>query len=268
MTIDSPGYKTLLEGLAINQELGLIGWVDIEQKKVFKRSVNGNCFLEFDYPFVPSNIFELDDEKALLLDDHGVCEFLWRDQTLNRVFDFSYELVDKGFRGNDGVKLPDGSIFFGSMHKSFPLENPGALWLLIKDKISKVDTNTIPNLFVRMDEGVLVADSHTKLIYKYQMPPLSTKEVWADLSAYDGEPDGGCLSNNGSIYIAHWGAAQLLKLTTNGEVIDYCCLKVKHPTNCKQYKEKLFVSSATAGLSQFDVIDCVDAGKILEVRVF
>ena len=88
------------------------------------------------------------------------------------------------------------------------------------------------------------------------MPTLSTKEVWADLSAYDGEPDGGCLSSNGSIYIAHWGSAQLLKLSPNGEVIDSCCVKAKQPTNCKQYKDKLFISSANVGLSQLDIIDC------------
>ena len=258
----------LLEGLFIDEQSATAACVDIANSKILKLDLDSGVKLEFDYPFVPSNVFELDDKRALLLDDYGICEFFWCDQSLNRVFDFSYELVDKGFRGNDGVKLPDGSIFFGSMHKSSPLENSGALWLLIKDKISKVDTNTIPNLFVRLDDGVLVADSHTKLIYKYQIPTFDVKEVWADLSAYDGEPDGGCLASNGSIYIAHWGAAKLLKLAPNGGVIDSCDLKVKQPTNCKQYKDKLFVSSATVGLSQLDIVDCAAAGGIMEMRIF
>ena len=267
---DKSNYSTekLLEGLCVNYSQGLLAWVDILRKKIFLSQVKGSNTVEFLYPFTPSNIFEVNIQSALILDDLGLAEYFWEDNTLNRLFDFSDQLAQKGYRGNDGIKLSNDFFLFGSMHKQSPEDNPGAVWCLKNKKITKVAKNFIPNLFVNVGEHILIADSFKKIIYKHSAITGHMQDVWLDLSDSIGEPDGGCLSKDGYIYIANWGAAEMLKYGIDGKYYMAKRIDSLQPSNCKLYGNKLFVTTASVGMSAELLEAYPSSGKLIELGLF
>lgn len=258
---------TLLEGICVNQKEGCISWVDIEEKKIFYSENNLENIKVFDYESTPSNIFFVSKEMAIILDDNGISNFYWEKGKSESVVNLSRILADSGYRGNDGIMLGDGDYLFGSMSKKAPEVYPGCIWHYTKHELKKIQDCHIPNLFVKLNNKILIADSHKKFIYEYSETG-DYKGLWSDWSKLDGTPDGGCVSIDNNIYVASWGSGEIIKLNTDGKRIASIKLPMIQPTNCKIYRNSLIVSSAKVGLSKRQLKEYPTSGKIVITEVF
>lgn len=237
--------KTLLgEGLCTNHIDGLFGWVDIHQKRIFLSNSNLKNTHEFEYPYIPSNIFYVDKKKAILLDNFGIAEFHWKNEKIYRIFRFKENFLSSGFRTNDGVMLSANCFLFGTMHQISPKEFPGNVWLLQNNEIINIQKNHIPNSFIIIDDFILISDSFEKKIYKYSIYEKKIKDLWFDYSKYSGHPDGGFFSKSLFCYIAIWGESKILKFDKDGNIISELLLPIKFPSNCKELDNKIIITSA------------------------
>ena len=260
--------NVLLEGLYINEEINALSWVDIENNNLFFRDLVTNHELMHSISTKPSNVFYFDLKKALILDDSGISHFDRDTGCLTTMICMKDLLRNRHMRGNDGVKLSPEKYLLGSMSIEDPAKKIGAVWLLEKNKITQVSENHIPNLFLVLKNKVLVADSMRKVIYSHSFSSGVVEGIWSDLSHFDGEPDGGCLSEEGFIYIALWGEGAILKLDQEGQVLATKAVPFKQPSNCKAKGNKLFITSATVGLSNEDIRNYPRSGSLYSMDLF
>lgn len=235
----------LAEGLMVNESEGLFSWVDIEKKEIFLSDDNFSLIHQYSYPYIPSNIFNCNHEKAIVLDDHGISEFYWQDQSVKIINKFDSKIIPKNFRTNDGVMLSENSFLFGTMHKYDSNKHPGAVWLINNNDISWVQSNHIPNSFIVFDDKVLITDSFQKKIYSYSQKLKKITGTFLDYSSLCGNPDGGFYSKNNYCYIAIWGESRIIKIDINGKIISELQLPVIYPTNCKEFKNRMIITSAS-----------------------
>lgn len=232
------------EGLFVNEKDLIISWVDIDNQKIFLLKEDLDIVTQFDYPFIPSNIFYCDKVKAIILDNCGVREFFWDDCSFNILFQFPSNFLDNSFRTNDGVMLSRTSFLFGIMHKTSPDKNLGKVWLLEQGTLKEIQKNYIPNSFIVINDIVLITDSYKKIIYKYSIKERQILGIWKDMSMFEGNPDGGFYNNLDFCFISIWGQSTILKLDLDGNIKSSKKLPVKFPTNCKRFKQKIAITSA------------------------
>lgn len=260
--------SALAEGLFVNEIEGLFSWVDIEKKEIFLSDDNFSLIHEYSYPYIPSNIFYCNHQKAIVLDDHGISEFYWQNQSLKLIYEFSNDIITNNFRTNDGVMLSDNSFLFSIMHKYDHVKYTGSVWLLENNQISHVQYNHIPNTFISLNDKVLISDSYQKKIYSYSKGLKKILGTWLDYSRYDGNPDGGFYSKNNFIYIAIWGESKIVKIDLNGIIISEFKLPATYPSNCKQFKNQMIITSASIlDNNKFDNINDLD-GYLFRTEMF
>lgn len=236
----------LAEGIYVNHKEWVFSWVDIINKKIFYAKRYYLSEKIFDYPFIPSNIFYCDSEKAIILDSHGISEFNWKSKKIKTIYLFDSKIIPDDFRANDGIMLSEDKFLFGTMHKNAPEKKPGAVWLLDKNKIYKICENYIPNFFERLNNFVFISDSHSKIIYKYSLESNKIIGNWLDLSNQKGNPDGGFFSTDQFCYLSCWGDSKIIKISLDGNIVNELKLPIKYPTSCKQLNDKIIITSASS----------------------
>lgn len=234
----------LNEGLYVNNKLNEICWVDIVRKKIILRKNNSEDLNEYSYPFTPSNIFFFNKEFACILDDHGIANFFWDDQSIHRRLDLSEILCKKNFRGNDGVMFNNNSFLFGSMHKLYPESIAGGVWLFENNYLKKIQDNFIPNTFASFKNHIFFSDSYQKKLFSFNIKKKYIEKNFMDLSRFPGNPDGGFVNSNGEIFLAMWGGSKIIKINKKGEFLGDINLNYDYPTNCKLHDSKIFITFA------------------------
>jgi len=251
----------LFEGLCTNYDEGVISWVDIEEKTIF-RWIRGGGTSVYKYPHIPSNIFSIENNKAVVLDDLGIASFCFKTCELVRTIDMARELRGSGLRGNDGVALEGGHYLVGAMDISAPESRAGAVFVVSDAHVKKVAEYNIPNLFCNIGTNILIADSQERIIYAHNRDGAAGP-VWLDSSQGSFIPDGGCFGADGAVYIADWGGGRICKLDRHGETIGEILVGSLKPTNCKFFGASLVVSSATIGMSKRELLSYQESGSVI-----
>ena len=247
------------EGLYVDNTNKVFFYVDITKKNVIKYN-KSNRFDYLDYPNIPSCIFSCNKNGITLLDDMGISFFNFENHSNKLILDLSCEIRDRGYRGNDGLYHND-SYFFGTMHKEDAKNNIGALYHFKNKKLVKFDEMHIPNSFILNDNNLLISDSFKKIIYSYDIVTLE-KTLWADLSDINLVPDGGCISDDGRIFIALWGSSSIGEFDKNGSIVQIYQVPPFQPTNCKMFgNKKIIFTSATIGMNKDMMLLYPDSGK-------
>ncbi len=237
-------FIKLDEGLCVNTKINQFAWVDIVNRKFYKSDDKESFLDEYNYPAIPSNIFKFDKDRAIVLDDNGISDFVFSDGSVNNFFSYPRNFIPNDFRGNDGVMISGDQFLFGVMHKSNPKKFCGAVWLLDKKRLIKVQENHIPNSFIKIDDFILISDSLKNTVYKFSLDEKKIIGIWRKFNSNDGIPDGGFYLD-GYCYFAMWGKSKVIKLDKNGNYISELLLKELYPTNCKNYKNKILITFAT-----------------------
>ena len=258
--------NSLGEGLYINSSQTIVAWVDINENRLFYFHVGDQLVYDIILNSKPSCIIDFVESNLSILTNTGIVQFNINDRTYVTLNHFNHEIDSDVYRTNDAVKMPFGSIFFGTMHKETPNCNYGALWICSDNSCEKIDDIYIPNAFIVVNDFILVADSSTQIIHKYDALDFRYLGVWSDLSHLNITPDGGCLGPDNNIYIALWGNSSIGKFDISGNLLHQINIPVYQPTNCKTFGTNLLVTSAVDCLTNEQINEYPCSGKLLMIK--
>jgi sugar lactone lactonase YvrE len=179
-------------------------------------------------------------------------------------------------RFNDAGVDPAGRVWVGSMHtdESQPLGN---LYRLDGGGTLNPVVNgvTVSNGLGWSPDGTRLyyADSPTKKVDVFDYDPATgqaaSRRVFADLSAFDGAPDGLTVDADGCVWVAIWGGGVLRRLAPDGTADAVVEVPVSQPTSCAfggPGLTDLYVTTARVGLSDAELKDQPLAGRLLRLR--
>lgn len=179
-------------------------------------------------------------------------------------------------RFNDAGVDPAGRVWVGSMHAGeseplgelYRLDPPGVLTTVVKGV-------TVSNGLGWSPDGARLyyADSPTRRIDVFDYDPATgtaaSRRVFADLSGFDGVPDGLTVDADGCVWVAVWGGGVLRRLTPDGLQDAVLPLPVSQPTSCAfggPGLTDLYVTTAKAGLTEEELRAQPLAGRLLRLH--
>jgi sugar lactone lactonase YvrE len=122
---------------------------------------------------------------------------------------------------------------------------------------------------------MLHTDSGRRTIYVFDLDApagkLSNKRIWKVFTEAEGYPDGMCFDAQGCVWVAHWGAGCVSRFAPDGELLRRVALPTSNVTNvcfAGADLDRIFVTTAQAGLSATQLLSQPQAGALFEVAAF
>jgi sugar lactone lactonase YvrE len=181
-----------------------------------------------------------------------------------------------GIRFNDAGVDPAGRVWVGSMHigESEPL---GELYRLDAGGVltTVVKGVTVSNGLGWSPDGsrMYYADSPMRRIDMFDYDPATgeafQRRVFADLSAFDGVPDGLTVDADGCVWVAIWGGGVVRRFAPDGSQDAVIPVPVSQPTSCAfggPGMTDLYLTSASVGLTEAELKAQPLAGRLLRLR--
>jgi sugar lactone lactonase YvrE len=195
-------------------------------------------------------------------------------------------------RFNDGSVDPVGRVWVGSMHKG-ETDPLGTLYRLDSDPGSVVGsgsaavagsgavlTPVVPGATVSNGLGwspdgtrLYYADSPTRRLdvfdYDLATGEATGRRVFADLSSYDGVPDGLTVDGEGYVWVCMWDGGAIRRFAPSGALDAVVPVPVARPTSVAfggDDMADLFVTTARIGLSAAGLAAQPLAGRLLHLR--
>lgn len=176
-------------------------------------------------------------------------------------------------RMNDAAADPGGRIFAGSMAQDGTPE-AGRLWRLDRDgKVSvAMDGISVPNgpAFDRQRRLAYLADSARGLVWRMRIDPasgrLSRPDVFVQLTAQEGSPDGMTVDDDGRLWMALWGAGRVACFDPRGSLVGAVAVPARQPASVALMPKppgQLWITSARVDLEQPSDLD----GAVFSVPV-
>ena len=182
----------------------------------------------------------------------------------------------EGIRFNDAGVDPAGRVWVGSMHvpeaeplgELYRLDSGGVLTTVVKSV-------TVSNGLGWSPDGTRMyyADSPMRRVDVFDYDPASSeafqRRVFADLSAFDGVPDGLTVDADGCVWVAIWGGGVLRRFTPDGTQDAVLKVPVSQPTSCAfggPGLTDLYVTTASVGLTEAELKEQPLAGRLLRLR--
>src|SRR6201996_3872629 len=182
----------------------------------------------------------------------------------------------------DGIRFTDagvdraGRVWAGSMH--IPETEPlGELYRLDSGgRMNPVIKNvTVSNGLGWSPDGsrMYYADSPTRRIDVFDYDPAAgeafRRRIFADLSAFDGVPDGLTVDADGCVWVAIWGGGVLRRFAPDGTQDAVVQVPVSQPTSCAfggPGMADLYVTTASVGRTAAELRDQPLAGRLLRLN--
>lgn len=191
--------------------------------------------------------------------------------------------VARPFDGRAALRLNDakadstGAVWAGSTNNDDESRSDGCLFRLSPDgQLEVVDTGYMVanGPAISPDESLMLhTDSGRRTIYAFdlnvQAGKITNRRVWKQFTGSEGYPDGMCFDAEGCVWMAHWGAGCVSRFALDGALLQRISLPTSNITNVcfgGPGLDRLFVSSARAGLSQDQLSREPLAGALFECR--
>jgi sugar lactone lactonase YvrE len=230
-------------------------WVDIHKNHLF--ILENMSLSKYFITNKPSVVFNVIDDKVILGTDIGLVSYSLEDKKESILSYVPHKNKIKEYRSNDGGFCGEHKLL-SYMHRSDPKNNPGMIYILLKDSYLLLDDGLhIPNSFIEIRPfEILISDSLKGQIWLYKIDndgSLLDKILWAQLESGIA-PDGGCIIND-LIFIALWDGSSIAVFNKDGTLLTNLSLPVIRPTNCKfdSVSSQLWLTSASEGLSKDDI---------------
>ena len=184
--------------------------------------------------------------------------------------------VREGVRFNDAGVDPAGRVWVGSMHTG-ETEPVGQLLRLDHGGVLTVvvDGITVSNGLGWSPDGsrMYYVDSPVRRVDVFDYDPATgradSRRPFADLSAFDGVPDGLTVDADGCVWVAIWGGGVLRRLAPDGSQDSVIAVPVSQPTSCAfggPGMTDLYVTTASVGLTEAELSEQPLAGRLLRLR--
>ncbi|CAM0557735.1 6-deoxy-6-sulfogluconolactonase [Vreelandella titanicae] len=178
-------------------------------------------------------------------------------------------------RSNDARIDRHGSLWLSSMGKSAE-RNAGSLYRLHRGELSRLRSGlTIPNAICFSEDGEFAwfTDTVTGVVMRWALDsdgwPQGEPQPWADFFSNQGNPDGAVMDSEGCLWLALWGAGQVVRLDPNGEIIGRVELPVSQPS-CPAFAgpdlKTLYITTAQEGFSAEQLAQEPTAGSLYVVE--
>lgn len=242
------------EGPLWHPERQQLFWFDIMRHRLLSRDANGALEWRFDEPVSAAGWV---DHDTLLI---ASASALWRFDLANgsKTQLCALEQHNPVTRSNDGRADPWGGFWIGTMGRNAE-RGAGAIYRFYQGNLQKLFGEiTIPNAicFAPDRSCAYFTDTLTQKVMRVALDsegcPEAAPVPFLDLSAADLNPDGAVVDQNGTVWIAQWGAAQVAAYAPDGVFL--CAVEVPGlHTTCPAFGgadfRTLYVTSARQGLS-------------------
>ncbi|SDM00877.1 Sugar lactone lactonase YvrE [Franzmannia pantelleriensis] len=178
-------------------------------------------------------------------------------------------------RSNDARVDRHGSLWFSTMGKAAE-PGAGSLYRLHRGTLSRLRSNlTIPNAICFSPDGdwAWFTDTPSGVVMRWALDadgwPLGEPQAWADFTGVSGNPDGAVVDVEGHLWLALWGAGQVVRIAPDGRLVARLQLPVSQPS-CPVFAgrdlDTLYVTTAREGLAADALADQPQAGSLFAVR--
>ncbi len=179
-------------------------------------------------------------------------------------------------RSNDGRADPHGGFYISTMGIDGEV-SAGALYRYYRGELRQIRSGmTIPNAICFPPEGGFFhySDTPTGMIMRQRTDkegwPVGEAEVFVDCKRSGHNPDGAVIDAQGTLWSAQWGSGRVAGYDRGGrEVAHHPCATAPQLT-CPAFggedMKTMFVTSATAGLSEAEIANGPDSGRTFSTR--
>ncbi|MDT0500693.1 MULTISPECIES: SMP-30/gluconolactonase/LRE family protein [unclassified Halomonas] len=199
-------------------------------------------------PLAGGELLLVGEDRLSRFDPHG--------GRVEKLLDF--EADNPVTRSNDGRVDRHGSLWLSSMGRAAE-PGAGSLYRLHRGELTRLRTGlTIPNAicFSPDGESAWFTDTVTGVVMRWALDregwPLGEPTHWADVSGTSGHPDGAVVDAEGYLWLALWGAGQVVRLDHDGHIVAEIELPVTQPS-CPVFAgknlERLYITTAREGLN-------------------
>lgn len=265
-----PARADVGEGPVIDSRTGRLIWVDI----------TGGNLHEYDFERKTSTYAHIDTMLGAAVPRATKPGFAVAvADGYGYMVDGQLELVAADFsqpshRSNDAKCDSKGRLWAGSNDLTF---TPGAGKLRLWDGGYQAQIMqeglTLPNGigWNAADDEMYLADSMVRRLYvasfNATVGTIGELRILAEFTESDGLPDGLAVDTDGGIWVAMWGAAQVLRLDRFGTVVARVPMPCVQPSSCAFGADgTLYITSATAGLSAEDIVAQPLAGSVFALQ--
>ncbi|MGX9854320.1 SMP-30/gluconolactonase/LRE family protein [Limimaricola variabilis] len=179
-------------------------------------------------------------------------------------------------RSNDGRADPHGGFYVSTMGIDAE-PGAGALYRYYRGELRQVRSGmTIPNAICFPPEGGFFhySDTPTGMIMRQRTDeagwPVGEAEVFVDCKRSGHNPDGAVIDAEGTLWNAQWGSSRVAGYDRDGREIAVLDCPTAPQLTCPAFggedMKTMFVTSATAGLSEAEIADAPDSGRTFRTR--
>ncbi|GEN28929.1 gluconolactonase [Halovibrio variabilis] len=251
---------------AVNQRLY---WCNILEKQLHWLSPASGESGHYQLDHMVSLAAPLEGGGLLLVGEDRLSRFDPINAAVEKFCDF--EADNPVTRSNDARIDRHGSLWLSSMGKAAE-KGAGSLYRLHRGKLTQLRTGlTIPNAICFSANGGFAwfTDTATGVVMRWTLDsdgwPKGEPQPWADFSATQGNPDGAVVDSQGCLWLALWGASQVVRLDHDGQVIARVELPVSQPS-CPAFAgpelKTLYITTAQEGFSAEQLAQEPTAGSL------
>lgn len=182
--------------------------------------------------------------------------------------------MDAGCRFNDMTVDAQGGLWAGAMHRGL-LAATGSLYYApsLADTPRQLATGLgVPNgmAFSADQRTLYVIDTlaRTLLAYPVELAPVRLGEpvVVTDFMGVPGKPDGMVMAADGTLWVAMWGGACVVRIASDGAQLQLIRLPAPHVSSaCCDADGTLFVTTSRMRLSERQLADAPDSGALFAI---
>ena len=227
-------------------------WIDIYGKKIHMLKWDSGNSESKTLPFSPGCIADMGRNFLLIAHDTSLSLLSWEDGSLKKLHELSED--SERVRYNDGKCDPSGRFICGTLDKydeltrvlgqNLKIESTGPRGKLYcfsprsMEPVILEKNITTSNGLAWNKEGssFYYVDTPTRQIVKYDYDidngTIKGKNIFFNIPVEWGSPDGMTVDAEGNIWLALWDGWKVLKIDSNGKLVDELILPVKRPTSC------------------------------------
>lgn len=270
-----PLATRLGEGVMWDADHALVRWVDILDHRMYSYHPASGDRVSVVTPAYPSAIVPTADGGYLLAAKGAIYRLAAQDNQFERACGIEASVLSN--RCNDGKCDPEGRFWIGTMAMD-ESAGAGSVYLIDSDlKPDRVIENlTISNGMAWNSSQSLFyhTDTPTGSIFVYDYEPTSgaiaNKRTVIRFADSAGWPDGMTIDAAGRLWVAMWNGWSIVCVDpVEGRIRTIISLPVARPTNCTfggVNLDEMYVTTATAGLSESDLKNQPHAGALFVVR--
>lgn len=274
ITAVTPPGAILGEGATWDPARGVVWWVDIKGYRLHAHHVESgrNHVQALDARLTALALTDGDDLVAAG-DDGFVRLSIDENLTLRARTVIACPAEPRGNRYNDGAVDSSGRFWAGTMDDAEEGAR-GTLYRLDPDRsVAAVRSGImVPNGPAFLADGTMLAtDTATRTIAAVTLDACGTvitERVFAQFGEEHGYPDGMAVDAQDHVWIAFWDGWCLRRLAPDGTITETLRLPVQRPTRpvfAGERLDRLFVTSATVGLTREELAAQPDAGALLRL---